>query len=59
MLLLRISNHKPDDSIMLLLRFSAFALAVALAPALAQATGVDEYELYKCASDRSNNPNAW
>jgi hypothetical protein len=44
---------------MLLLRFFAFALALALAPALAQATGVDEYELYKCANNRSNNPNAW
>jgi hypothetical protein len=44
---------------MLLLRFSAFAVAVAAALALAQATGVNEFELYMCASDKSNNPNAW
>jgi hypothetical protein len=42
---------------MLLLRFPAFAFALALA--LVQATEVDEYELYKCANPRSSNPNAW
>jgi hypothetical protein len=52
------TNHTPDHSLimmLLLLRFSVFALALALA----QATEVDEYELYNCANPRSSNPNAW